>query len=92
LDKLEQAIFNLVLEGKVTAADHVLVSNTRHKNALERAKGHLLEAKRGILEYIPPDIVSIDLKSAWQILGEITGSTVGEDLVDRIFADFCIGK
>ncbi|RYD05620.1 hypothetical protein N752_08460 [Desulforamulus aquiferis] len=92
LDKLEQTILELVLEGKVTAADNILVSNTRHKHALERAAFHLSEVIKGIRDGIPPDLVSIDIKSAWEILGEITGNNVTEDLIDRIFADFCIGK
>ncbi|MCL4441300.1 MAG: tRNA uridine-5-carboxymethylaminomethyl(34) synthesis GTPase MnmE, partial [Firmicutes bacterium] len=92
LDRLEQSILDLVFQGKITAADNVLVSNSRHKHALERAKQHLLEAGRGMQQSVPPDLVSIDLKSAWEILGEITGNTVTEDLIDRIFADFCIGK
>lgn len=92
LDKLEQAILELVLDGKVTAADNVIISNTRHKQALVRAKHHLQEVQRGIKEFVPADLISIDLKSAWEILGEITGNNVTEDLIDRIFADFCIGK
>lgn len=92
LDNLEEAIFNLVVEGKLTAAESIVVSNTRHKHALERAKYHLIEANKALVEYIPADLVSIDLKSAWEILGEITGNSVTEDLIDRIFSDFCIGK
>ncbi|MCL5290200.1 MAG: tRNA uridine-5-carboxymethylaminomethyl(34) synthesis GTPase MnmE [Bacillota bacterium] len=92
LDRLEQSILALVLEGKITAAENVFVSNSRHKLALERAKKHLQEAGWGIHQSIPPDIVSIDIKSSWEILGEITGNSVTEDLIDRIFADFCIGK
>ncbi|GAB6179185.1 tRNA uridine-5-carboxymethylaminomethyl(34) synthesis GTPase MnmE [Desulfotomaculum defluvii] len=92
LDNLEEAIFNLVVEGKITAVDSIFVSNTRHKHALERAKYHLLEASKALKEYIPADLVSIDLKSSWEILGEITGNSVTEDLIDRIFSDFCIGK
>ncbi|GAB6159133.1 tRNA uridine-5-carboxymethylaminomethyl(34) synthesis GTPase MnmE [Desulfotomaculum varum] len=92
LDRLEQSILNLVLAGKVTAADQITVANSRHKNALERAKLHLEEARRGLTAAVPADLVAIDLKSAWEILGEITGNHVTEDLIDRIFADFCIGK
>lgn len=92
LEKLEQEILNLVLEGKVTATEDILVSNTRHKDALEKSAFHLGEVIYGIKAGIPPDLVSIDLKSSWELLGEITGNNVSEDLIDRIFADFCIGK
>lgn len=92
LDKLEQIILNLVLDGKVTAVENIYVSNTRHKHALERAENHLNDFVRGLEISMPPDLISIDLKSAWEILGEITGNSVTEDLIDRIFSDFCIGK
>ncbi|ABO51824.1 tRNA modification GTPase trmE [Desulforamulus reducens MI-1] len=92
LDKLEETIFNMVVEGKITTTDSIFVSNSRHKHALERAMQHLLEASKGLQEYVPADLVSIDLKSSWEILGEITGNSVTEDLIDRIFSDFCIGK
>ena len=92
LDNLEEAIFSLVVEGKITAVESIFVSNTRHKHALERAKYHLFEANHALRQNIPADLVSIDLKSAWEMLGEITGNSVTEDLIDRIFSDFCIGK
>lgn len=92
LESLEKAILDLVLEGKVAASENIFISNSRHRHALERARQHLVDAKQGIQDFVPPDIVSIDLKSCWEILGEITGNSVAEDLIDRIFADFCIGK
>lgn len=92
LDLLEQVILDLVMEGKVTSTDQIFISSTRHRHALERVVPHLEEARYGIRQAIPPDIISIDIKSAWEILGEITGNCVTEDLIDRIFSDFCIGK
>ncbi|SHK53432.1 tRNA uridine-5-carboxymethylaminomethyl(34) synthesis GTPase MnmE [Desulforamulus aeronauticus] len=92
LDQLEQAIVDLVLAGKLAATENILVSNSRHKIALEKAHTHLKEAQRGMKTSIPIDLVSIDLKSSWEFLGDITGNNVSEDLIDRIFADFCIGK
>ncbi|MEG6510386.1 tRNA uridine-5-carboxymethylaminomethyl(34) synthesis GTPase MnmE [Desulforamulus ruminis] len=92
LETLEQVIMDLILEGKVTSTDQIFISNTRHKQALERSMDHLQEALQGMKALVPPDLISIDIRSAWEILGEITGNTVGEDLIDRIFSDFCIGK
>lgn len=92
LGELEEQIVEMVLGGSVTASDNVLVSNIRHKQALERAKRHLQEVVTAITGPVPADLISIDLRGAWEALGEVTGSTVTEDLVDRIFADFCIGK
>ena len=92
LIELEETIVNMVLGGQAASSEAVLVSSVRHKQALEKASAHLSEAVNGILGKLPLDMVSIDLRSAWEALGDITGSTSTEELLDRIFADFCIGK
>lgn len=92
LEELEQQIVQLVLGGEISVDDQVLVTSARHKQALERAKTHLQEIISGIQAAVPGDLLSIDVKGAWEALGEITGNSVGEDLIDRIFKDFCIGK
>ncbi|MBM7855824.1 tRNA modification GTPase [Desulfohalotomaculum tongense] len=92
LEQLEQEIVKLVMGGQVSVDDQILITNMRHKQSLEKAKLHLVEVKNGIEAGVPGDLVSIDIKNAWEALGEITGSTVSEDLIDKIFEDFCIGK
>ncbi|MBO8138525.1 MAG: tRNA uridine-5-carboxymethylaminomethyl(34) synthesis GTPase MnmE [Desulfotomaculum sp.] len=92
LEKLEQVIYEKVMGGQISLDDQVLVTNVRHKQSLEKAKQHVEEAMKGINEGVPGDLVSIDVKSAWEALGEITGKTVGEELLDKIFTEFCIGK
>jgi tRNA modification GTPase len=92
IKELEERIAAMVLGGGITADDTVLVTNLRHKQALEKAASHLTDAIEGIGAMLPMDMVSIDLRSAWEALGEITGVNSTEDLLDRIFADFCIGK
>ncbi len=92
LDELEEKIVDMVLGGQVSASDDVLVANIRHEQSLERAAQHLSEVIQGIEQKVPVDVVAIDIRAAWEALGEINGSTVTEDLLDRIFADFCIGK
>jgi tRNA modification GTPase len=82
----------MVLGSQAASSEAVLVASVRHKQALEKASAHLSEAVNGILGKLPLDMVSIDLRSAWEALGDITGSTSTEELLDRIFADFCIGK
>ena len=82
----------MVTGGRVSGSDTVLVANIRHKEVLERSARHLQEAIAGARQALPVDIVAIDLREAWEALGEITGSTATEDLLDRIFEDFCIGK
>jgi len=92
LEGLEQAVLQSVLAGRVEAGEEPLVSRPRHADALRRAREHVAAAARAHAEGWPGDCVAIDLRAAADALGEITGEAVSEDLVARIFADFCIGK
>ena len=56
------------------------------------AKDSLVGVQRTLEAGMPVDLAAIDLREAWEYLGEITGDTVGEDVIDRIFSDFCLGK
>ena len=88
---LEEAITRLALGGQAVAGD-VLVSSARHRDALRRAAEHLAAAATTLNDGLPLDFVSVDLRAALESLGEITGETATADLLDRIFAEFCIGK
>ncbi len=92
LPQLEAALVEMILGGEIIAADDVLVSNPRHKAAIAGALESIAMAQRGHAEGTPADFLSIDLASALELLGEITGETAGEELLDRIFGEFCIGK
>lgn len=92
LEKLEDKIEELVYTGDVSSQDNMMVTNIRHKNSLERAAESLQHALSALNDQLPTDCIAIDLKAARDALGEITGETVGEDLVDQIFSRFCIGK
>ena len=81
-----------VLGGKVSTSDALLVSNPRHKACLEQAEGHLEQALSSIAAQMPDDFITIDLTAALNALGEITGETVSEELLETIFSNFCIGK
>lgn len=90
--ELEAAIVGEALSGRARASAESLVSNPRHKNALWRAREHLLAALSGRKDGLPADFVTIDLTAAVSALGEITGESVSEDLLETIFSRFCIGK
>jgi len=92
LDELEDKLVELALGGSVLSSDAPLVANVRHKEALERAGKHLLGAQESLRSGMPDDLVAIDLTAALNALGEITGETVTEDLLETIFSRFCIGK
>lgn len=92
LEDLEAAMVNTVLGGKIVTSDALLVTNPRHKEALERSAKHLRLARVAVEEKLPDDFVTIDLTAALNALGEITGETVTDELLDTIFSRFCIGK
>jgi len=92
LEELEEAIVEVVFSGQVMASDEPLVSSPRHKNILERALDHLISAQGAHVQGMPADFVAIDLTSAANALGEITGETITEDLLEVIFSEFCVGK
>jgi tRNA modification GTPase len=88
---LEERIVALALGGSVQPSD-ALVSAARHRDALRRAREHVVAARATLADGLPLDFVSIDLRSALEALGTITGETATADLLDAIFAEFCIGK
>lgn len=92
LDALAQAIQDKVYGGSVAADEGSFVSDERQANILRIADNHLAAALQTIEAGMGLDFISIDLRSAWEKLGEITGDTVGEDIIDEIFSKFCIGK
>lgn len=82
-----------VIQGEAYAEPETLLGGTlRHRQHLLQAKMHLKDAEEAISRHIPIDLVSLDLRKAWESLGMITGSTVGCELLDEIFSQFCIGK
>ncbi|HUW66106.1 MAG TPA: tRNA uridine-5-carboxymethylaminomethyl(34) synthesis GTPase MnmE [Spirochaetia bacterium] len=92
LPELEEAMAGMVLAGKALLGETPLVAARRHGQALERARDLLLALVEKSGEGWPVDLLTIDLREAWQALGEITGSAAGEEVIDRIFRDFCLGK
>ncbi len=91
LEKLEEQIVEEVYSGQISAeADYV--NNVRHVHCLQQAEKQLQDALAAIKQGLPIDCIVIDLRGAWEVLGEIIGDTVGEDLIDQIFSQFCIGK
>ncbi|MFZ5597868.1 MAG: tRNA uridine-5-carboxymethylaminomethyl(34) synthesis GTPase MnmE [Bacillota bacterium] len=92
LERLEKKIEEIATGGKTGLSDSIMVSNLRHEEVLNRARKHMEDFVASLKGGVPADLLSIDIRNSWEALGEITGSTVTEDLLDRIFNDFCIGK
>jgi tRNA modification GTPase len=92
IKELEEAIFGEITDGAAIAPEEVLVSGLRHQQALERARAALEAASEALGKGLSLEFVAVDLREALDNLGEIVGAVVTDDLLDRIFGEFCIGK
>lgn len=93
IEKLEDIIKHEVYNGSSEPSGFgEILRDEREVEILRRADNHLQAALKTIGMGIGLDFISIDLRSAWEALGELTGETVGEDIIDEIFSKFCIGK
>lgn len=92
LDDLRSAISDMIWAGRTHAVEGALVTNVRHRLALETAQRAVLAARKAVEDGLTEEYVAADLREALDALGEIVGLTLSEDIIDRIFASFCIGK
>lgn len=92
LDKLEEAISELFFGGKLESGDLTYVSNVRHIALLKKAHKSLQDAYEAADMLVPIDMIQIDVRLAWEQLGEIIGDTAADSLLDQIFSQFCLGK
>ncbi|WP_248929325.1 tRNA uridine-5-carboxymethylaminomethyl(34) synthesis GTPase MnmE [Paenibacillus hamazuiensis] len=92
IDDLEKAIAGIFFSGGLESNDLTYVSNVRHIQLLKRAKASMDEALSATEQFVPIDMIQIDIRTAWEQLGEIIGDSVSESLIDQIFSQFCLGK
>ncbi len=92
LEQLEKVIKDMFMLGDIVMDNELYITNVRHKVSLEEALKSVEAVKDSIQQGMPEDCWSIDLKSTYEHLGEITGDHVGEDLINQIFSQFCLGK
>jgi tRNA modification GTPase len=92
LDTLKARMRQSVLQNTDIDTSGLLVTSSRHRDALAKTRKHLNDAAEAIHGGISGDFVSIDLRAALHELGQITGEITTEDLLDSIFSRFCIGK
>lgn len=93
IEDMEERIYSYIVEENVEdSSEKFIITNIRHKTALEKTK----DAIRNIFETIdagmPMDLISVDLKEALDSLSEITGEISSEDILDHVFGNFCVGK
>ncbi|MCI9307813.1 MAG: tRNA uridine-5-carboxymethylaminomethyl(34) synthesis GTPase MnmE [Lachnospiraceae bacterium] len=89
---LEDQIRELFFQGTISFNHESVITNIRHKTALEEARKSLLMVEDSIQNGMPEDFYTIDLMDAYNSLGYILGENLGEDLVQEIFSKFCTGK
>ena len=92
LEALEEAISKLFFNGIENSQSTVMVTNARHIALLKKAQNSLDSVLEGISSGMPVDLVQIDMTEAWNLLGEITGESYEDELLDQLFSQFCLGK
>lgn len=92
IEELENVVENLVYGGEVKQSDSMMVTNVRHKNLLEEADSSLADAIEMAKACQPLELLEIDASRAYECLGAITGEAVEEDIINEVFARFCLGK
>ncbi len=92
LEKLKKLMVKKVMEGEIMGGEGPLVTNMRHVELLQRAYTSLAQAEKALQEGLSEEFLSQDLKESLSALKEIRGEEVGEEILERIFSQFCIGK
>lgn len=92
LDDLKRSLSDSVKQGTISSREHAWAVNLRHKTALEQTKESLLNAHESIKADLSSEFIALDLRGALDSLGLIIGATYTEDILKRVFNDFCIGK
>ncbi len=92
VDELEEAIAALFFSGSLEASDITYVSNARHIALLGQALQAINDSLDAIAMGTPVDLVQIDFTKAWELLGEIIGESVQDNLINQLFSQFCLGK
>lgn len=92
VDALSNMIREMFFHGDISFNDEVYITNIRHKSALADALGSLRMVEDSIRDGMPEDLYSIDLLNAYESLGYVIGESIEDDLSDKIFSKFCMGK
>ncbi len=92
LEEFENTVKNMFFKGDLKSSHETVITNMRHKEALQESLESLKLVKRSLEDDMPEDFYSIDLMSAYTELGKIIGEEVDDDLIEEIFSKFCMGK
>jgi tRNA modification GTPase len=92
IGRLEKKISALVWSGSYVQGESAVVANARHKELLDKSHECVISVVKALKRAAHPELIAVDLKEAIFTLGTITGASVSDDILDRIFGKFCIGK
>ncbi len=92
IDELKNKIKDMFNLEQIDTSDYTYLSSARSLSLLKSTLNSLNDVRDGINNHMPIDMVEIDLKNAWSILGEIVGETYTDELIDQLFSQFCLGK
>ncbi len=93
ISDMEEQIYDLIVRGTVeNSSKKLIITNIRHKTALEKTKDAIKNIFETINMGLPMDLIAVDLKEALDSLSEVTGEISTEDLLDHVFKNFCVGK
>lgn len=92
IEELETLIKDMFFKGEININEDIIITNERHIEAFKKASEALNMVKDSIVNGMPEDFYSIDLMTAYEVLGKILGENVEEDLINMIFSEFCMGK
>ena len=92
IEEIEEFIENMVYGGEISQSHSTMVNNVRHIDLLARSRDSLNDARSMTAAGQALEFIEVDVRSAYESLGEITGETVSDDIINEVFARFCLGK
>jgi len=92
IKELKEKIIELFNLEQIETKDHYYLTNVRQISKAKEAYQKLIEVEEGIKNNLPIDMVEIDLKNCFDLLGEIIGKTYSDEIIDHLFENFCVGK
>ena len=92
IEKFYERLKEIFFQGGLNTNDEIFVTNARHKNLLQQSLNSLANVILSLQNGMSSDFFSIDLQEAFAFIGEITGETIDEDIMNKIFSEFCLGK
>lgn len=91
INEIKQKLYDITIDKNIMQSS-VIITNTRHINALDRALSSLDNVLESLKNNVSLELITVDIYNVWSVLGEITGETNNEEIINSIFMNFCVGK